>query len=296
MSSQEQLNITRSSVSGNCDLKCAFNFNYQTTSLVATNNGMQISLQVDEQNTPPVTYNTEQYKVISFSICSPSSLIYDGNQAPAEIAIEHIPVNGGEQLIVFIPMYASGNSNSATDLITEIISNVSSSAPSSGEQTTINLNNFSLQNIVPSKPFYTFSIGNVINVIAYGINTGIPLNQSTLTTLSGIIGATPAASLIGLELFFNAAGPNSSGSDIGDGIYISCNPTGSSETTTPVVNTKNDISNIINNPMVKQVFVGCLLFIIIFFLISMLFDFISGKKTHIMNSLTAKKPTTTTTT
>ena len=293
------LNITGSNVSGRCDLKCAYNFNYTTTSLVATNYGIQISLQVDEQNVAPVTYNTEQYKVTGIVIRSSSMLLYNGTQAAGEIEITHEPVNGGSQLIVFIPLYESTNSTAATNLITEIITDVASSAPSSGEQTTINLNNFTLQSIVPKRPFYTFSLLNsTVNCIAYGIKTGIPINQTTLSSLSTIITPTSVSDIPQTELFVNDTGPNMSGSNIGEGIYISCNPTGSSESTTSVEvtnTTTNDLANLINNPVVIQVFVGCLLFIVVFFIISMIFNFIAGKPMQLPSYLTPKKTSTTST-
>ena len=296
MTTQEPnyMNITSSAISGECDLKCALNFDYQTTSLVATNNGIQISLQVDNQNTPPVTFNSEQLKAINFTITSQSSFLYNGVQAPGEIGILHESVNGGPILVILIPLYESTNSNSATDLITEIITNVASSAPSDGEQTTINLNNFSLQNIVPEKPFYTYSIGEVINVVVYGINNGIPLTQSTLSTLSSILTATPLTIFEpGTELFYNKLGPNLSGS--GEGIYISCNPTGTSESTTDVqvknstTSTTNDLGNMFNNPLIVQVFFGCLIFIAIFFFVSLFFNILSGKTFKMPNYLETHK-------
>jgi len=80
--------------------------------------------------------------------------------------------------------------------------------------------------------------------------------------------------MIGDNLFFNAKGPNSSGS-VGDGIYISCQPTGSSEEETEITNTKSSsesdvsisIENLAKNPTFKlivKIIVGCILFIIIF--------------------------------
>lgn len=285
------LNISGTNVNGTCDSKCAFNFNYSTTSLVATNNGIQISLQVDEQNIPPVTYNTEQYKVAAIVIRSPSMLLYNGNQAPGEIEIMHEPVNGGNILFVFIPLYESTNSTTASNLITEIITNVASSAPSSGEQTTVNISNFTLQDIVPNKPFYSFSFGNIFSCIAY--LKGISLTQTTLSTLSTIITAGPSSEIPQTELFLNESGPNQKLSG-NDEIYISCNPTGSSEATKTVdytTTTTNDLTNFINNPQVIQVFVGCLLFIVIFFIVSMIFNFISGKPLQMPSYFQAKAST-----
>jgi len=294
-----ELNISSSNVTGKCDLKCAFNFNYQPTSLVAENLGTQIILRVDEQNTPPVTYNTEQYKAVFISIFSPSIHLFNNTQTQGEIQILHEPISGGNNLYVCIPLYQSGNSNTATDLITEIITNVAASAPSRGEQTTINLNNFTLQNIVPEKPFYSFTETGFSssNYIIYGLINGIPLSQSTFTTLSSIITASTPATYPQTDIFYNSLGPNLSGSTAGEGIYISCNPTGASENTSNVEvknATTNNLASILNNPMFMQVFVGCILFIFIFFVISLLFNFIAGKPMQMPSYLTPKKSSSTT--
>jgi hypothetical protein len=84
--------------------------------------------------------------------------------------------------------------------------------------------------------------------------------------------------MVGDNLFFNAKGPNSSGS-VGDGIYISCQPTGSSEEEIDITNTKNstsfDMENIMDNSIFKliiKIVVGCILFIVIFLLLGFVFS------------------------
>lgn len=304
MSNQESttssLNISSSNVSGNCDLKCAYNFNYPNTTLVAYNRNIFIDLACEPTNTPPVTYNTEKYNVQNIMIISPSLHEYNGNQAPGEICITHTPVLGGIDLVVFIPLYQSTNSNTATTLFTEIITDVASSAPSEGESTNINLSNFTLQDVVPLKPFYSYysnQEGTKSNAIVFGINNGIPLTQETLTTLTNII--TPYPNTVpNTDLFYNKGGPNVSGSGIGDGIYISCNPTGASESTTNVEiknQTTNNISNVLNNPIFTQVFFGCFLFIIIFFVLSVIFNMMAGKPMKLPSYLTKGRHTSTTT-
>ena len=305
MSNQEsttsQLNISSSNVSGNCDLKCAYNFKYPNTTLVAYNKNIYILLTCEAQNTPPVTYNSEQYNVQSIILISPSIHEYNGAKAPGEISITHTPENGGNDLIVSIPLFESTNSNTATTLITEIITDVASSAPSEGESTNINLNNFTLQDIVPSSSFYNYTLNednNITNNIVYGLNNGIPLTQSTLSTLASIIVQFPS-DIPNTDLYYNKGGPNSSGSDIGEGIYISCNPTGSSESNTNVEiknQTTNNIASILNSPIFTQVFFGCFLFIIIFFVLSVVFNMMAGKQMILPSYLTKGSSTQTSTT
>lgn len=238
------INISPQSITGKCDLKCAYNFDYPTTSLVATNSGLLINIKCDNQTSTPVIFNNNKYTVEEMYICTPSLHLFNGNKAPAEFVIVHNPQSGGPKLSVCIPIVQSSNSSDATNLVTEIIQLVSSGAPSVGETTTLNISNFTLNNIVPKKPFYNFNSNILGNCIVYGNTFAIPLAQSTLTTLSSIIKPYGLNDTGDGNLFFNSTGPNQS--SLGsDGIYISCQPVGSSqETTDTTTNTnKNTSSN-----------------------------------------------------
>jgi hypothetical protein len=103
----------------------------------------------------------------------------------------------------------------------------------------------------------------------------IPLNSTTLTTLGQIIKPYPLP-MNGGDLFFNSNGPNSNKTS--SGIYISCNPTGSSTETTDVVYDTNtvtpiDFNAIWDNPAFKlivQILIACSLFIVIFYVLNMI--------------------------
>ena len=266
----QNINISKQNISGKCDLKCAFNFKYSETNLTAKNNGVTIALTPDSSKIPPVTYNNQKYNVSNITIYSPSIHIFNGATATAEILIEHIPVQGGAHLFVCIPITSSSNSSTASNLITEVIQSVSSSAPASGETANLNINGFTLQDIVPSKPFYTYT--NEGDWIVFDITNAIGLSSSTITTLQKIIKPFPMPTPGG-QLFFNATGPNTT--KIGEGIYISCKPTGSSDEETAVTYNKNvttyDFTDIINNKTfqtIMQIIIGCLLFIAIFVAVS----------------------------
>jgi|LauGreDrversion4_2_1035121.scaffolds.fasta_scaffold21158_5 carbonic anhydrase len=236
------INISPQAITGKCDLKCAYNFDYPTTSLVATNNGIDISIKFDNQTSTPVTFNNNKYTVQSITIIAPSIHLFNGSQAPAELLINHTPQTGGQQLTVCIPIVQSSNSSDATNLVTEIIQLVSSGAPSEGETTTLNISNFTLNSIVPKKPFYNFNSKILGNCIVYGNTFAIPLSQSTLSTLTSIITPYSLNDVGDGNLFFNSSGPNQSSSG-DDGIYISCQPTGNSEETTDTTNNKNSSSS-----------------------------------------------------
>ena len=75
--------------------------------------------------------------------------------------------------------------------------------------------------------------------IVYDILYAITINNSNLTTLKKIIKPYPIPTL-GDKLYYNKKGPNEV--KVGDGIYISCQPTGSSKEKIDVEYSKNESS------------------------------------------------------
>lgn len=270
----QNINISPKSVTGKCDLKCSYQFKYQESSSTAKNNGVVINLTYDTRNYSPVNYNTQKYNVSNISIVSPSIHVFNDNKMSGEIIIEHSPINGGNNLNICIPFITSSESSPATSLITDIIKKVSTNAPSEGDTTNIGL--ITLQKIVPRKPFYFYS-NDTTDYVVYGSIDAIPLSSSSIETLQKIIKpfdlSTP-----GENLFYNAKGPIS-GLQLGDGIYISCQPTGSSNDEVAVSYDKNstsfDFSNISDSPLFKMIIliiIGCILFISLFYGISIIYD------------------------
>jgi len=280
--SSENINISPQNVSGKCDLKCAYNFKYKDSNSTAKNQGVLINLTYDNE-TPPVLYNAHKYNVSNISISCPSVHIFNGASAAGEILIEHSPTNGGNILTVCIPFFLSNETSSASNLITEIIQIVSSNAPSQGESVNLNISDFNLQTIVPKKPFYSYTaIGGKNDYIVFDIMDAIPLSNDTVTTLSQIIKPFPIPTP-GNALFYNSTGPNHEA--IGDGIYISCQPTGSSEEETAVTTTTTSTSTTTNdlwdNPTVQLIFkilIGCILFISICLIFNFLYSLIINGK------------------
>ena len=289
----QNIDISSKNVSGKCDLKCAYNFNYSESNSTAKNKEVMINLTYDNTSISPVLYNNQKYNVSQIFITSPSVHLFDNAYVDAEIYVEHIPINGGPNLYVGVPIISSSESSTASNLITQIIDSVSTNAPSNGDSTNLNINGFTLQDIIPVKPFYAYSEKNNNEWIVYDIKDAIPLNSNTLSKLKQIIKPFPLP-MQGNELFINKAGPNIT--DIGDGIYISCKPTGSSEEETAVVydtNSSSNTSSFWDNSVTKliiQILVGCLLFIVIFYLIYYFYNFIITGSTK-MPSLTKTSAT-----
>ena len=283
--STQSIDISKKNVSGKCDLKCAYNFQYPESNTTAKNQGVLINLSYDNSKTPPVTYNTQKYTVAQVIISSPSLHLFNGATTDAEILIIHTPVKGGPELFVCIPIKSSSESSDASYLLKEIIDITGTNAPSEGESTNLSISGFTLDKIVPNKQYYSYTDQGTNDWIVFGILDAIPLNSATITTLQKIIKPYPIP-MIGGELFINTTGPNST--KVGDGIYISCKPTGSSNEETTVEYSKNtpsyNFSNILDNPVTKMIFqiiVGCILFIIVFMIFNYIYQFITTGETKI---------------
>jgi len=225
-----QLNISQDNVSGECNLKCSYSFQYSNSSCVASNTGESIVLSYDETNVPPVTYNGNKYKVSSIQLTTGSILLYNGKNVKASLIISHAPIVGGGPFSVIIPIVSGTGSLPSSNILTTIITETAKLAPKSGNKTSISLANYNLNNIVPKKPFYSFN-NDGKDIITYGLEYAITIDADTLTKLStitkGVPNLIPANST---SLFYNPKGPNSSGSSSGnDDIYIDCQPVNVSE-------------------------------------------------------------------
>jgi hypothetical protein len=277
---KEEINISPASVYGKCDLKCVYNYKYQESTLTAKNNGVNISLTYENGNVAPVMYNNDKYIVAKILIFSPSLHIYNDSKVDAEIVIEHTPEAGGGALFVCIPLVKSADSTTATTLITDVIKGVGSNAPAANETTNMNISGFTLDKIIPKGPFFSYS-GKYseaeADFIVYGKMYAIPIGNAIITVLNKIIKPFPLP-MRGEKLFLNPKGANSSG-HIGDGIYISCQPTGSSEEETDVTNNKDSTSTDFDTSSIEylvKLFMGCIVFLAIFYFISYAFNSLSG--------------------
>jgi hypothetical protein len=276
--SSQNINISRKNVQGKCDLKCSYNFKYSESNSTANNQGVLINITYDSATTPPVVYNNEKYVVDTITIVSPSIHTFD-DVMPGEMIITHNPEKGGNILKVCIPFISSVDSSQSSQIITDIINKVATNAPSEGDSTNLNMS-FSLDTIVPKKPFFAY-VEDTTDWIVYGQLDAIPLSSSTIQTLQKIIKPFPIPTPGG-DLFYNSNGPNS-GAQLGDGIYISCQPTGSSTEESQVEYDKNasstafDFSNIFESPIfttIITILIGCIMFIVIFYGISIFYNYL----------------------
>ena len=275
---QTEINISPNNIFGECDLKCIYNYTYQNSSCVATNNGVMLLLSYDKTSTPPVTYNNNKYDVGQVAIYSPSLHKYNDDVMDAEIIITHNPVLGGSQFAVAIPIIQSTSSTKATILLSQIITRVATSAPKNGESTTISLTDYSLNSFIPKHKFYSYiDTQNNIEYIVFDKEQSIDLSKSMLNTLKSVINKYNNISYGG-NVFYSKYPPNTQS---GDGeIYISCLPTGNSEENIDVMHDKPAIfidNNITSNPIFKGIF-GFLIFILWFYIIKLLIFYFGKSK------------------
>jgi len=268
------INISIKNITSRCDAKCSYQYQYPDSNSIAKNNGVHLSLTYENGNKPPVLYNQGKYTVQQIQIVAPSLHLFDGAVAPGELIVVHVPELGGPNLLVCIPMTASGDSTAATDLIAQVIEKVANNAPSKGESTNLNITDFSLQHIIPKKPFvsYTGTYGDTPNdFIVFSTKSPIHLPQIMLSKLTSLIQPFPLT-LTGGPLYLNPLGPNSGGSTFkSDDIYISCRPTGASEEKSYIDQSKTFSStssfNLLESPLfwdIIKFLVICTVFIVFF--------------------------------
>jgi hypothetical protein len=221
-----------------CDYKCSYSFSYPETNVVAINSGDFLTLTCENYNNRPAKFNGKDYNVNSIMIFSPSLHIFRSQRAKAELIIEHFPSSGGASFYVCLPISENYNSSAA---LAEIISQVSLQANEKGGSVNINKTDFTLQNIVPMKPYYFYE--GVFGVsegkfIVYDMAHGLTLDSTTLMNLSASITAN-SMQMLGGELSLNPNGPSVKKSN---DMYISCRPVGTSEDTVAVQNQKTGSS------------------------------------------------------
>lgn len=282
------IDISISAITGKCDLKCSYSFNYNNSSCVATNRGDYISLSYDKSSSPPVLYNTTGYDVQEIRLYTPSLHSYAGSKTDGELIIVHTSNTGANPLLVCIPIRSNNTSSISSMFFKTVVDTVSNSAPADGESTTINIPKYNLTGLVPRKPFFSYSAtepyqpcsSSVEYIVYVPLNASLDMMSDTLTKLQTIISSNSYDIKTGPALFYNEKGPRHGG--VGDDIYIDCQPVGSSEETTEVVTDTGsggsiDYEDILKNPVV-QLIIGSLIFVALLFAVKYALDSIQPVK------------------
>jgi carbonic anhydrase len=289
------IDISLSKITGKCEYKCSFSFQYNNSSCIVTNRGDYLSLSYDKSSSPPVLYNTTGYDVQELRIYTPSLHSYNGTKTDGELIVVHTSNTGANSLLVCIPIKNNNTSSISALLFKNAIDTTANSAPNDGESTTVNIPTYNLTTLIPKKPFFSYSAtepyqpcSEKVDYIVYApLNGALDIMSDTLTKLQSIIRSNPYDIKTGPSLFFNEKGPGT-GADSGQ-IYIDCQPVGSSdEITDIVIDTGGSFSyeDWLKNPVVI-LFLGSLLFILILYGIKQLLNLIKPTKGGASNPMDA---------
>tara|TARA_B100000925_G_scaffold288630_1_gene269982 strand:- start:1160 stop:2068 length:909 start_codon:yes stop_codon:yes gene_type:complete len=215
-----------------CDKKCDLAFDYPNTSVTAKNKGDYIRFAFDKSSTPPVYFNKEKYEVQEMLLFQPSLHTFSGSRTAGEVIIVHNNLNSSRTLLVCVPIEATATAPSELDAL---INQVAQKANTLDSTTTINLNLFSLKNIVPSKPYYYYNgtlpyspcNGNN-DIVVFGNDNSVKISGASLASLKQFL-TTSSYSVHTPPngYFYNKNGPSNFAVGDTDDIYFECNPTGS---------------------------------------------------------------------
>lgn len=275
------IDIGRDNIAGKCELKCEFSFHYNNSSCIATNKGDYISLAYDPSSSPPVTYNSSAYDVTEVRIYSPSLHSFNGTKADGEFIIIHNTSSGAKPLLVCVPLKSSNSGDEGGKNLTTIIQTIASNAPAENEKTTVQISRFNLNAFVPRKPFFSYTASEpyqpcstgLVEYVVFPGDSVIGISEKVLKSLQKVIQANSYDIKPSPGLFFNPKGPTS-GSDSGE-IYIDCQPVGESDEETIIVTDSGSSSESMSmeelmSNMYFQMFLGCLIFLVIIFIINLL--------------------------
>jgi hypothetical protein len=273
------INIDTNKKYESCVEKCSFNFNYPSkTHLQITNRDnslmMSFSDPVDQKLTK-VTYNNADYKIFGFFLTWPCPISFNGKKLDGALLVLHISTTG-KMLLVCVPIKKSEYSSSES--LSMILDESSKLANKPNAVFNYQYDNFSLQDLIPDKPFYNYGFQNADFIVFDPINA-ITIDSKKFTNIFQKIVKLNAESLpMPTAIYYNDKGPNLE--KLNDGIYISCNPTGESSDLVDISKPKNNVSfGAYNNNvmMLLKIIIGALLMVFVFSCISAIFSYFSPK-------------------
>lgn len=282
------IDISSANVTGKCEYKCSYKFNYNDSNCTATNRGNYISLSYDKSSVPPVKYNSIGYDVNEIRIYKPSLHSYNNAKSDGELIVVHSSNTGSNPLLVCVPIQINNSSSSSSLIFETVISKVASNAPSENESTTVPMKSFNLNSLIPSKPFYSYTAtepyqpcsGEVDYVVYSTAQVSLDMKQTTFELFQQIIdNHAYTVSSGGTLLFYNEKGSTKGGT--GE-IYIDCRPVGeSSETTDVITNTDSNNHDIDwNSPLFRWLLIS-FGFVVLLLLIHALLNWTSFRSTKL---------------
>jgi len=228
------INIADNEVTGDCSLKCTYQINYGMSSPTIVNMGDCLALK-EFGPTCTAKYNDQDMIVTEARFYFPSLHKFQGGRKSGEMLIIH--EGYGKKLIVSVPIVAVGTSAPSglgNTQITSMFTQGAKSTPNKEETSLLKVNNFSLNNVIPTKvPFYSYTGskpylpcgGNDTTYIVFAdensaINVPLIATEKIkriLVSSDATIHSTPTSGL-----YINKKGVKTT--NMTDDIYIDCNP------------------------------------------------------------------------
>ena len=227
---------------------------------------------------PLITFNLISYVVKEVRIYHPSLHSFNGNKLDAEMVIVHTSNTGEMPLLVCIPIRISNSTSISAGFFRDVVTTMSKNAPAEGDSTTIKINNYNLNFLIPKKPFYSYTgtepyqpCSEKVNYVVYDASeVYLDIPQNIYDNLKKIVKENYYTSKKGVQFFYNSKGANTATSD---DIYIDCQPVGKSEETTDIINdtsytSSSDYSfeDLKNNDLFKFI-IAIIIFLIIIYLL-----------------------------
>lgn len=214
-----------------CSNKCTYKFDYGISDCKVRNQGDHLSLTFNSSNSD-VTYNGANCSVQEVRLYKPSLNNYYGTKVDAELIINH-SVGGGDNLVVCVPIRGS-NAKSKSSTMMEPIIRLAPIDEAEGQHS-VNVPNYSLNNVIPAAPFYTYKGSlpydgqngtyNILIFDSSSPNANTNILTKSLETLGTIIEPSSYSSADDYDVKKIYYNKNGTGEQItGDDIYIDCQP------------------------------------------------------------------------
>ena len=222
------VDINPSTIQGSCSLKCYYNFKYGETGLNIINEEYYLNLEpTSGLNGNQVEFNKEKLSLRNARIYTPSLHRFGGVQTEGELVLFH--GGNGKNLIVCVPLVKGTKDSLGSMQLSNILNEAALRTPNPKESASLSLSRFSFNNLVPSKPFYSYKgkllvdpCNSEYDYVVFNKEDGIFLSQEFILKLKKIVKENYIKTNEN-EVFFNEKGPNL-GDGENDDIYIDCQP------------------------------------------------------------------------
>lgn len=226
------IDISKNNITDDCKLKCKYQYDYPNSASSIMNLGLYLKLTYDNFPVPPVIYNNANMNVDEIRIFKPSLHRYNGIQAKGEIIIKHS--GNGKNLLVCIPMKIMNDNSKGSKILDEIMEIAKDKIPNSPDCTTLNVQNFTLNDFIPTSPFYSYQgtlpyepCNGMFNFVVYNLDSAFNVNPDTFAIIDKLISNQDYSIKKGVKYYYNVVGAQPKNSGDTDEYYLECNPTGS---------------------------------------------------------------------